>query len=250
MQQHGEQFWKVGQLARSVGLTVRTLHHFDHLGLVRPSRRTDAGHRLYAGADVERLYQVLALRQLGLSLDRIGGVLDGETSLESLLREHRSYLDSQVIAMRKLRAQLGTMMSALHEPSAVSVDDFLDLIRSVITVDGTVGKYFSEAQLAQLAERREAGGEQAIADVQARWQELIPRVRRAAESGTDPASPEGQEMAREWMELLHEFHGGDDGLRESLYRMQADNADEIQQQHGGPSQVEIEFIKRANEADS
>lgn len=246
--EHGEALWKVGRLASVVGLTVRTLHHFDHLGLVCPSQRTHAGHRLYTGADVERLYQVLALRQLGLALDRIGHVLDGRASLESLLREHQSHLDSQLVVMRKLRAQLGTMMSALHGPETVDVDDFLELIRSVITVDETVRTYFSETQLADLAERREAVGDGAVADVQARWQELIPKVRQAARTGTDPASPEAQEMAREWMELLHRFHGGDEGLRDSLYQMQADNADEIQQQHGGPSQAEIDFIEQANAA--
>lgn len=52
------------------------------------------------------------------------------------------------------------------------------------------------------------------------------------------------------MELLEQFHGGDDGLRDSLYRMHADNAAGIQQQHGGPSPQQMEFIKRANDARS
>ncbi|MDQ3053793.1 MAG: MerR family DNA-binding transcriptional regulator, partial [Actinomycetota bacterium] len=57
---------KIGQLARSSGLTVRTLHHYDHIGLVRPSARTPSGHRLYNDADIRRLYEVIALRDLGL----------------------------------------------------------------------------------------------------------------------------------------------------------------------------------------
>lgn len=52
------QVWRVGQLAAETGLTVRALHHYDQLGLVRPSRRTPSGYRLYAARDVERLYQV------------------------------------------------------------------------------------------------------------------------------------------------------------------------------------------------
>ena len=57
------QVWKVGSLASATGLTVRTLHHYDHIGLVSPSGRTPSGHRLYEESDVRRLYQVLALRQ-------------------------------------------------------------------------------------------------------------------------------------------------------------------------------------------
>ncbi len=55
--------WKIGQLAAETGLTVRALHHYDHLSVLRPSARTSAGYRLYGESDVEWLYQVLALRR-------------------------------------------------------------------------------------------------------------------------------------------------------------------------------------------
>ena len=58
--------WKVGRLAEASGLTVRTLHHWDDIGLLRPSVRTPAGHREYTEDDLGRLYLVLALRRLGL----------------------------------------------------------------------------------------------------------------------------------------------------------------------------------------
>ncbi|MDA8061251.1 MAG: MerR family transcriptional regulator, partial [Actinomycetota bacterium] len=106
MTAHDAKVWKVGQLAAETGLTVRALHHYDHLGLVSPSARSAAGYRLYVEADVERLYQVLALRQLGLPLDAIGEVLDGASSIEGLLESHRAYLDRQMVAIRTLRAQL------------------------------------------------------------------------------------------------------------------------------------------------
>ena len=126
--------WRIGQLATATGLTVRALHHYDHVGLVRPSGRTPAGHRLYDESDVQRLYQVLALRQLGLSLDAIGKVLDGASSIQALLTQLRACLDRQLVAMRTLRAQLGTMIAAIQGAKAVSVTDFsratIDLIIS------------------------------------------------------------------------------------------------------------------------
>lgn len=242
------QTWKVGQLAKLTGLTVRTLHHYDHLGLVRPSDRTAAGYRLYDEADVERLYQVLALRQLGLPLDAVGAVLDGRTSIRDLLERHQAYLDRQLVAMRTLRAQLSTMTTASQSAGSGSVTDFLELIRKVITVDDTVKKYFSEEQLAELAERREQIGEQAITDVQAAWPTLIEQVQAAVDTGLDPTTPQAQELAAEWMGLLEQFHGGDPGLRDSLYRMQAENAEQVEQQHGGPSPALMEFIEAANAA--
>lgn len=227
---------------------MRALHHYDHVGLVRPSARTEAGYRLYAESDVERLYRVLALRQLGLPLDAIGRVLDGQSSIEDLLDAHREYLDRQLVALRTLRAQLATVAAAGRNGEAASVTDFLELIRKVITVDDTIKQYFSDEQLAQLAERRATLGEPAIAEVEAAWPTLIARVQAAVDAGVDPASTQAQELAAEWMGLLEQFHGGDDGLRGSLYRMYADNAERIEAQHGGPSVALMEFIRAAGTA--
>ena len=71
-----EQTWKIGALARSTGLTVRALHHYDHIGLLTPSGRTDAGHRVYSAGDVARLYRISLLRRLGFPLGQIAAVLD------------------------------------------------------------------------------------------------------------------------------------------------------------------------------
>ena len=175
------------------------------------------------------------LRQLGLPLDEIGEVLDGRSSIEALLARHRSYLDRQLAAIRTLRAQL-TSMAAVQSGEATSVTDFVELIRKVITVDDTVKRYFSEQQLAEMAERRARHGEATIADVQAAWPELIGRVQAAVDAGVDPASPQAQKMASEWAGLLEQFHGNDEGLRDPLYRMYADNSEQIEQRHVVPPQ--------------
>ena len=67
---------KVGTLARKTGLTVRTLHYYDEIGLLSPSRRSEAGYRLYGADDVARLQQIMSLRQLGFSLEDIQALLD------------------------------------------------------------------------------------------------------------------------------------------------------------------------------
>ena len=113
------------------------------------------------------------------------------------------------------------MLTVTQCAQAASVTDFLELIRKVITVDDTVKQYFSDTQLADLAERREQLGEKTIADAQARWPDLITRVQAAIDAQTDPATPEAQQLAREWMDLLRQLHGGDAGIRDSLYRRQA-----------------------------
>ena len=68
---------KVGELARRAGLTVRALHHYDSIGLLRPSARSDSGYRLYSRDDVERLHCIQTLRRMGLALADVARMLDG-----------------------------------------------------------------------------------------------------------------------------------------------------------------------------
>ncbi len=70
------------------------------------------------------------------------------------------------------------------------------------------------------------------------------------DAGTDPSAPKAQALARRWMELLEFFHGGDTGLRDSMYRMQAENSEELQKQYGGPTVEQIDYVRRANAASS
>src|SRR3954469_18916720 len=94
---------KVGELAKRTGLTVRTLHHYDEIGLLRPSLRTETGHRLYTAADVARLQQVLSLRQLGFALEEVQACLDrpGFSPLE-VIRLHLGHLREQIKMQREL----------------------------------------------------------------------------------------------------------------------------------------------------
>ncbi|MFD3747758.1 MerR family transcriptional regulator [Nocardia sp. NPDC058633] len=247
-QRESERVWKVGELAAEAGLTVRTLHHYDRIGLVHPAGRTGTGHRLYTVGDVERLYQVLALRQLGLGLDQIAELLEGAVAMPQVLAAHRDYLAAHLAATQDLHALVAALAATAESRSDTSTDHFLELIRRTVMVDDTIKEYFSEDQLTQLAQRREELGEQHIQQVEADWAELIPRVDAAIAAGMDPASLEAQQMAARWMELLEGFHGGDAGLRDSMYRMQAEEAERIESKFCGPSPAQIEFITAANAA--
>ena len=85
----GGRHWRVGELAEATGLTVRTLHHYEHIGLLAPAARTEGHQRLYDELDVQRLYRIRALRDLGLSLAEVGEILDREGgALVDILRAH------------------------------------------------------------------------------------------------------------------------------------------------------------------
>jgi DNA-binding transcriptional MerR regulator len=83
----------VGEVAALAGVTVRTLHHYDQIGLLSPSGRSAAGYRLYAPADLDRLHQVLVYRELGFSLEDVAALLDDADPVEHLRRQHRLLLE-------------------------------------------------------------------------------------------------------------------------------------------------------------
>jgi DNA-binding transcriptional MerR regulator len=82
--------YTVGKVARLAGVTVRTLHHYDEIGLLSPSERSGTGYRRYDDADLERLQQILYYRELGFSLEEIAAILDepGADSVAHLRRQH------------------------------------------------------------------------------------------------------------------------------------------------------------------
>jgi DNA-binding transcriptional MerR regulator len=87
--------WTVGELARLAGVTVRTLHHYDRIGLVRPGDRTSVGYRSYDERDLDRLQQVLVYRELGFALDEVATLLDDPDAdpAAHLRRQHRLLRD-------------------------------------------------------------------------------------------------------------------------------------------------------------
>jgi DNA-binding transcriptional MerR regulator len=97
----------VGQVARMARVSVRTLHHYDEIGLLTPTGRSEAGYRLYGSGDVERLHAVLLLRELGLPLEEIRTILDQapEARLSALARTARRTLGATIRrAERRRRA--------------------------------------------------------------------------------------------------------------------------------------------------
>ncbi|MFE0333771.1 MerR family transcriptional regulator, partial [Streptomyces sp. NPDC058955] len=105
----------VGQVAARLDVTVRALHHWDEIGLARPSLRTAAGYRLYTGTDLERLHRVVVYRELGLGLDRIRDVLDDAgTDVTGALRAQRAQVGRRIERLQRLGTGLDRMIDA-HE---------------------------------------------------------------------------------------------------------------------------------------
>jgi DNA-binding transcriptional MerR regulator len=106
----------VGQVAGFAGVTVRTLHHYDEIGLLAPGERSHAGHRRYDDADLDRLQQILFYRELGFPLDEVAALLDeqatGKADPRAHLRRQHELLTARIGELQKMAEAVEHAMEA------------------------------------------------------------------------------------------------------------------------------------------
>lgn len=185
----------VGIAAARVGVTVRTLHYWDRIGLAGPSGRSSGGYRLYLPGDVERLRRVVAYREAGLSLEEIGDVLDvGSFEVGAVLRKRRAELAAQMDDLRRLDERLARLADA-HERGVLLSDEeqcaaFGDRWRPD-WVDRAKERWGDSAQWGQFAEGsagRTAEQWRAQADAMRRWErDAAEALGRGVEPDADKA---------------------------------------------------------------
>ncbi len=207
----------VGELARLTGVTVRTLHHYDERGLVRPSQRSAAGHRLYDDQDVLRLQQVLVLRELGMPLDEIAAALDGPAGAAeraALLRQHRTALADQRTRLDRMLAAVDaaialherahaageTTMTAKTPPSPMSADEITPLFDGFDPAahDEEVAARWGDTDAYRESARRTKGyGKAEWAQLKQESQSIYTRLAALMQQGVAPDAPAAQALVDE-----------------------------------------------------
>jgi DNA-binding transcriptional MerR regulator len=114
----------IGQVAALAGVTVRTLHHYDEIGLLRPSGRSNGGYRVYADADLDRLHRVLSYRELGFSLDQVASILnDPDADTASHLRRQHALVRQRVARLQSMLAHIEKAMEAQQMGISLTPDE-------------------------------------------------------------------------------------------------------------------------------
>jgi len=220
--------FKVGELAGRTGVSVRTLHYYDEIGLLSPSHHSQGGYRLYSKADVERLLRIKSLQQLGFSLQEIKQCLDRpDYAPLAVVELHIACLERSIDEQRRLRERLEVIAHELRKHAEPSVVEFME----TIDVMSKMEQYYTPEQLEGLRRRREALGEEGMHKAQEDWSTLLSELNTAMAAGMDPASDEAQALAKRYRALIDGFAGGDKGTEDSLRRMYRAEPN-IASQHG------------------
>jgi DNA-binding transcriptional MerR regulator len=135
--------YPVGQVAHLSGVTVRTLHHYDEIGLLSPTERTAAGYRVYTDADLQRLRQILFYRELGFALDEIATILaDPASDAAAHLRRQHRLLRERIGRLQSMVAALEKEMEAYQMGMQLTPEEQFD----VFGTDKVGGEWAEEAE--------------------------------------------------------------------------------------------------------
>jgi DNA-binding transcriptional MerR regulator len=224
LKRHTKSWYQAHEFAELAGVTVRTLHHYDHIGLLKPSQRTASGYRQYTERDFGRLEQIVVLKFLGLPLSEIRDLLRGDSASFDVLRrqqrvliEKRRRLDRAITAIeeaaRSLRTRRGTDWSLFAKIiKEIEMQNDLDWTK----------KYYSEEAQAKVEARKDLWSPELQERVSKQWAELFTDIEAAL--GEDPAGPKAQALAARWKKLVEGFTGGDPAIQKGLNAMYADQA--------------------------
>jgi DNA-binding transcriptional MerR regulator len=224
---------KVGDLARRTGLTVRTLHHYDEIGLLKPSGRSEAGYRLYSQADVQRLHGIQTMRQMGLPLSDIANLLAGDSMApERIIGQQIRALDQQISQATELRGRLTMLRDGLMAGAEPDMGNWLEALALMTTY----GKYFSAAELKLIFTN--------WSRIEADWLVVKDLVQGAMDRQLPADAPEVQALAYRWMALMLHWMGGDMDLLERWGHMFRTEPSTHGRNHAPPGDM-IEYVEVA-----
>jgi MerR family transcriptional regulator, thiopeptide resistance regulator len=212
--------WKVGELSKLTGLTIRTLHHYDEIGLLCPRFHTDAGHRLYAESDIVKLQQIMSLKELGFSLDEIKELFENPTyNPKEILEMQLERLNEEIKLKEELKQQVQELWEVFNSWKEPTPEQFIKAIELI----KNQSKYFTQEQRINMKQHYEKLNSTEAKEHANNWNQLIPLIQSEMDKGTPIDSPRVIELAKRWQEGINLFTGGDMGIVRSAERYYMDN---------------------------
>jgi MerR family transcriptional regulator, thiopeptide resistance regulator len=214
--------YRIREFATLAGVTVRALHHYDRLGLLKPGGRSDGGYRLYRDGDLARLEQIVVLKFLGLPLEQIGRLLKRESPLADTLRRQQSVLAEKRRQLDVAIHAIARAEQSIQPGREPDWDLFKTIVREIEMQNNNEWsrKYYNEGAKVKIEDRKALWNPELQTQITKQWNDLVADVDAAL--GEDPASPKAQALAARWRTLVEGFTGGDPEVQKGLNTMWAD----------------------------
>lgn len=214
----------VGVLAQKFGVTVRTLQYYDTNGLLIPSKHSEGGRRMYNRHDVIRLQQIVFLKSLGFSLDKIRDrLLPTETAgeLEQVFKQQKEVLTSQILHIQEAVNLMTKVINEIKLGSEIDMDTLFTIMEAIKIGNpySFMIRHFSKDQIENLSSC--FGNEETKVEFNKSAQALFAKLIELYNQKEDPEGIKGQKLAGRWWNLVILFTKGDPKLIENMFELGA-----------------------------
>ncbi|MFY0759684.1 MerR family transcriptional regulator [Metabacillus dongyingensis] len=230
--------WKVGELAKQTGLTVRMLHHYDKIGLFSPSQSSEKGHRIYTETDIAKLQQIMSLKQLGFALDEIKRIMENSNlNPVEVIKVQLESVKESIQIQEQLCSRLERIYELLDSQQEVKAEQFINLIE---VINMSTDKYFTQEQQEKMFKQLELEKRKQYVS---EWLEITAKIRGEYEKGIPPENLTVTQLAKQWNEFLDKLTFRDPEISKAAERYYKENP-EIQEKFGVDEQLS-NYIKKA-----
>ncbi len=218
-------YMTVGEVAKKMDVTVRTLQHYDKEGLLSPSAVSDGGRRLYTDKDIIKLHQILSLKHLGFSLDDIRNrliPLDAPADVAQLLSEQADVIREKIACLTESLSEIEALKKEVLEMQSVDFKKYADIIVNLEMKNDFYWliKHFDSETLDHI--RSQFDKESGIAFLQ-KFLHLQNEAIRLQDAGVPAGSPEGLQFAKAYWDMILEFTNGDATMLPKLMQIGESN---------------------------
>lgn len=215
----------VGEIAKKMGVTVRTLQYYDREGVLSPTQLSKGGRRMYTEQDLVKLHQIVTFKYLGFSLDEIKTKVFSTGSPQELLAvlgSQRRVIEEKLQELRELSEALALLEAEVNQIEVVDFHKYAAILQT--WRDGNKGywqlKHYEEP-LFQYAAKQDADALDGTYDT---YLTLLHEAKDLLEAGASPTSEQGQDFAQKWWQMVMDFTAGDLSLLPSLLNYNADKS--------------------------
>lgn len=212
--------YRIKDFSKQTGVTVRALHYYDEIGLLKPSYKSSSGHRLYSETDILRLQQITTLKYLGFSLEAIKQILQHPSfDVQESLQVQAQVLAKEAEKIKRAAKLVQLVVDQLKVNKSVNWQNIAKIIEILqmeeITVENWINKYFSQEERDEYVKRLSRYSPAQLQAYREKWAKLFAEVKKKMSAA--PESTIGQKLAQKWADLVDEAYADYPKIRGKMW---------------------------------
>ena len=206
-----DNYLKIGELANMTGVTIRTLHYYDEVDLLKPVEITETGHRLYDLKSITELYRIISMKDLGFNLDEIKDLIKTkDIDVHKLVDIQLSGIQEEIAHKQLLLTKLLKLKQNLKDNNYVSSEDFQKIVPFI---NASADQFFTKEQFDKLKNHQSLNNESEIASD---WMAFILKLENCYKNKLPKTDTDAIDCISYWREITTHFIGDDKQMEKSI----------------------------------